>query len=444
MTAYRKIQILLALCTGWMIDMPCGYAQPELWRAEVRSMFPAQTKNLWIHHMKGHIAGLHHVDFILGTDGQQCKGVYILESSKARFYFEGEDRNESLDLVEQTRSGRVTGFISGIYNGQNLTAVWTDIHKIQRIPVVCTLWSHDTAAPPEACPSAESISVYEGMAGNEKVKLFVRKNEDKCALQWYIGEKQYEEEIRLPASGRFFTLNNKCPLLNGKKLHAPTDDWTGTSDLDLVDNDRIYKLSVKQQLDFECYEFADFATRMELIKPKSDHKKFNSWLEQKFRLWHMENKLRKDNKPDHEYAVADRWKYSIYGWVEVYFFNNELISGIIYRQNSQETHTDKQAFIYDLSGGRELTLSDIFGKNFNAQEYINRVIAARKKEMALSDSLKKWADGQTFRNLALKPSGISCTTDFHPVFGELEIMIPLTELKTNIQLKSLLKELNND
>ena len=104
-------------------------AQKKYTKADVREMFPVNIKDLWINTLSGHLDAVHIVDMIIGTDGHTCKGLYTMRNSGVTFFFEGDDIDHQLKLVELTSDARMSGFIYGTYDGENLEAQWMNADK---------------------------------------------------------------------------------------------------------------------------------------------------------------------------------------------------------------------------------------------------------------------------------------------------------------------------
>lgn len=422
-------------------------AQPEKLRSDVRAMFASDTKDLWINQLSGHLDGVHVLDMVIGTDGKQCKGKYTLRSSNTSFIFEGEDTGEQLRLIELTDTGLFCGYILGNYDGKNLNAVWMDVKKIQKIPLTArvnaTYDTHDAIS----CDAARWISRYEGRIDNEKVSLIVLNDKDHVTLNWITGGLFFSDAFAMTGTQSLFPdINFAGTVLANKKLNLNSIANKSATDkgAEIISGNQVQRLSTSASLEFDCFEFADFTTLMELVKPNPGKQKFNTWLEQNFKTWFSEIQKRKSHKPDEDYSTTERWAYNVTGWVEVDLYNQDLLSGTVYTQIPKDKKVYKHAFIYDLGNGKEIKFADIFDKNFNFTDFIKKTIKAKKKELTVPAVMRKWIDEQDFMNISLKYQGLSCRTNFHTVYGEHEIIIPYKDISDKIKLRVLLKEINQD
>ena len=420
-------------------------AQQDKHRQEVRAMFTEDKKDLWIHQLSGLLDGIHKIDMVIGTDGKECKGIYTLRSSNLSFYFEGEDTGEHIRLLEMTKSGKFSGYIMGNYDGKNLNAIWMDVKKIQQLTLTASVQNNFITERDKVCNSPEWISKYEGKIEGERLKLTVHFQKGQYKLLWQAGDRIFSDIYTDDLNQSTFPeLNFSGTVLNKKKLNLKsiTESTSADNVVQLLSGNEVFKMNLTARLNFDCYEYANFSTRWELIRPNPEKPKFSAWLEQNFKQWFSENQKKSFQQSDDEFSTTERWAHNIYGWVEVDLFNADLISGTVYRQHSQESNVQKHAFIYDLSNGKELKIGELFEKNFDATDYIRKVIKARKKELQVTPVMRKWINGQDFLNISLTSQGISCRTAFHTVYGEHEILIPYKDIKDKIKLRTLLKELN--
>ena len=134
--AFCLMVLLQAGITGQHPGLPSGHSKEE-----VRALFPADIKNLWINYLTGTVAGCHVIDMILGTDGHTCKGLYTIRTSNTTFLIEGEDNANQLRLIEYNTDYRATGFLNGRYDGLSFTGIWENTSRNHSYPVSLALVS---------------------------------------------------------------------------------------------------------------------------------------------------------------------------------------------------------------------------------------------------------------------------------------------------------------
>ncbi|MBC7884750.1 MAG: hypothetical protein H7X99_04710, partial [Saprospiraceae bacterium] len=204
----------------------------------------------------------------------------------------------------------------------------------------------------------------------------------------------------------------------------------------------IIPLKSERRLVYECYEYADYYSRMECVRPMTGYKKFDIWIETAFKDWVRANLEKFKSIDSGDIGTNERWSQTAYGWVDVDLFLNDMISGTIYMQSSWSPVTRKKAFIYDLKNGKEMILQDIFERNFESKSFFDLLIPAMKKEFHSKPELKTWIEGQRFEHITIKDNGISFKTDFNTIYGEKEILIPFANLTDKLKHRSLIKALS--
>jgi hypothetical protein len=418
-------------------------AQKKYTKADVREMFPVNIKDLWINTLSGHLDVVHIVDMIIGTDGHTCKGLYTMRNSGVTFFFEGDDIDHQLKLVELTSDARMSGFIYGTYDGENLEAQWMNADKNRTMSLKLSFVNSFENHQADKCKQSQWHRIFAGKAENKDIKLhLIKDNLAYTAINYEDGNKMKD---LMPGKGtrvEIFELGFKNSVFSGKSLVIDTSNLDKISIVHLDDGgyEVSSALKLEASLDFECYEYADYHSRLVANKLKSGNKKFDLWLEQKYQSW-IEGSIEKLKVSNTKIGTKDRWIQVAEGWVEVDLFSSDIISGTIYLQTSLHHETEKIPFIYDLKSSKEITLQDIFDNKFDSKEYFKLVIPAKKKEIVWQKECKKWIDNQFFDHVTLKENGICFRTDFHTVYGEKEILIPYDTVEQNFKNRNLLKDI---
>lgn len=439
-----RLKIYIFIISAFLGKADAIHAQFIHSKAEVRGMFPSNTRDLWINQLCGTIDNKHVVDMTIGTDGRQCKGFYTLRSSNTTFYFEGQDIEHHLKLVELNQDFRMTGFIFGKYDGEILEGQWMNSDKQMVLPMHLKLVKTFSEYSGDQCKTSHWQKIFRGKINDRHVKIQIIK--DQLNFTWLVEEDRIKFKDLLPGKGtriESFQLNYKNSVFNKKWIVLDTAALDKIDIVYLDENGYEVTTGLKEEasLKFECYEYADYRSRLECIRPVSANKKFNVWMENTLKDW-MQHRLKEmETFENHDAGTRERWVISANGWVEVDLFMENMISGTVYMQDSWHNDTKKISFIYDLNAGKEMVLQDIFDSKFNSREYFRLVIPARKKEIQWNPEIKKWIDGQEFNYITLKEEGICFRTSFSTIYGEKEILIPYEQVELNLKNKNLLKDL---
>lgn len=433
---------LILLVFVWIPNV--FYAQGKYNREDVRALFPAEIKNLWINSLNGNLDNKHNVDMIIGTDGHVCKGFYTLRNSGVTFFFEGKDDNNALKLVELNTENKASGFIMGHYDGESFSGFWQNMDKTVSLPMELTYIPKSGIPNIKSCVQDGWYRIYTGKLDDKSVKLLLAKDNNSFKVSFYadstrltdvIPSKNIKTETLVP--------NFSSAFWGDKSILIDTSDLNQIKIITANEKDFVLNAILKspEVLDFECYEYADYYSRLVIQKPVSNNKKFNKWLEDKMVGWIDDNigdlkKIKSD-----QIGTRDRWVQYAEGWVEIELFTGDYLSGTIYLQTSLKTGTKKIPFIYDLRIGKELKLQDFFNKDFDSKDYFKYVLQSKKKEITWKPEIKKWVEGQAFDFVTLTDRGISFKTELSSIYGEKEILIPYREMNENLKMNNLIKEL---
>ncbi|MBL0099903.1 MAG: hypothetical protein IPP49_07520 [Saprospiraceae bacterium] len=420
------------------------FSQTKYTKADVREMFPSNTKDLWINYLSGTLDDKHVADMIIGTDGHTCKGLYTMRSSNTTFFFDGEDRDHQLRLVELTANGRTSGFIYGNYDGEKFYGQWMNGDKNLSLPFQLRIVNSFDNYIPAKCHHSQWQRIFAGRIDDKPVRLHIQRDKQLYSMTLYEGGHK-TKDVFIGDGSRVELLEFKIENSVLSRKWATID----TSNLDKLDiiylDDNNYEVSstlkAEAILDYECYEYADYYSKLESIRPLSKHKKFDIFIENSLKKWLTENIEKLKNTNQEEIGTKDRWIQEANSWVEVDLFLDDIISGTIYMQTSWSPVTEKKAFIFDLKNGKEMILQDIFDNKFASKSYFDLVISDQKENTKWSPEVKNWIEKQKFDFVTLSDEGILFKTPFSTIYGEKEILVPYTSVAAHIKNKNLLKDI---
>jgi len=414
-------------------------------KSQVAAMFPPNTRDLWINYLSGTIDGLHVVDMIIGTDGHSCRGLYTLRNSGVTFTFEGDDHDHQLKLVELNNDGRLTGFLYGRYDGQSFDGLWMNAKKNLSLPFKLNFVNSFADFKGAVTDRCQWYQCFSGKVDNKNVTLAINRDKELYTCHVWQDDRKNVDIVPGKSEGTFTSLdldisktvfNNKVAVIDTSNLSKIEIKYKDTKG-----NETSTSLKSERRLEFVTYEYADYLSRLECVRPVLKHKKFDPWIEEKLVDWLDEtvSKLKASNPKN--IGTYERWTQLYSGWVEVDLYLDDVISGTIYMQSSEQPTTEKISFIYDLKNNKEVPLQSLFNEDFDSKDYFKKVLLAKKKELKWKPEVKSWVDGQKFNYVTLKDTGFSFKTDFSTIYGEKEIIIPYQELAVNLKNRSVIKEL---
>jgi hypothetical protein len=433
----KHFLIVFHFCLLMLQTVSYTWAQPKYSKADVREMFPSNTKNLWINYLSGKIDDTHTIDMIIGTDGHTCKGLYTLRSSNITFFFDGEDANNQLKLAEMNKDLKFTGYLNGKYDGTTFEGQWMNTRKNVRYPIKLGFVNSFDNYIPDHRVVGQWNRIYSGTITEKPIKIQIIKFDSLYTViytdehqlrkkETYIGKELQVEMLKMGFSGS--TLSNKWIMI----------DTARTENIDVIypdDNgyEVVSSLKMTDALEYSTFEYADYYSKLICTRPITGNKRFDTWMSNVFKVWlDTSVKKLKDISTD-EIGTKDRWIQVANGWVEVDLYVGDLISGTMYMQSSWQNETEKIPFIYDLRAGKEMTLQDIFDNKFDSKEYFKVVIPDIVKSTTWHKDVKNWVTKQTFDYVCLKEDGISFSTRFNTLYGEKEIVIPYQNVKQNLK-----------
>lgn len=436
MTKYPYIFIFFILFCSFQAGTQ-HVASSTAVREEVKSMFDKKVKNVWVVLSSGKLDDIHIVDMAFGTDGKTYRGFYYLRSSGERFELEGEESDGLYTFIETNKRGKTTGFLIGAFDGQKFTGEWIPVDKSRKLPFkTMVLESFDTYQP-VLCDHKMWQAYYQGKIDNLPAHVFASKHEHDYHVYVKWNGITKTDSFNETTGNYVFSLS----LTESHKIIFDFDagDYLVVENNVNNQNFLLYKEAYAQ---FECFEFANFTTRLETIRPVFPNKKFVLWLDDEFNKWHEQGRKKISVHTDE--AVVNHHRYTDigYGWVEISYLDNNFISGHIFTQASWKKGTEKKSFIFDTKASKILEPASLLQESFMDPLQIDSIVTSKIKNICYNDpKLKEWVCNQPFNHITLHEKGLSFQTKFSNIFGEHEVIITYEELKPLLKNKSVLRNL---
>lgn len=434
MTRILFISFIFLICFSLSGNSQNPYSSTAI-REEVKSLFDKKTKNVWVVLSCGKLDQTHVVDMAFGTDGHTIRGFYFLRSSGERYYIDGDENNGIFKLVETNKRGKTTGFIIGKFDGQHFNGKWIDGEKRNSLSYETTVVESFDQYHPVLCDHKIWHAYYRGKMENIPTQVYLQKNDTLYSIFAKTGGIITADTTISPASGNVltFTIGEKYTVI----LDPDSPEYLLVENTENFQNVLLNREGLAQ---FECFEFANFTTRIETMRPVVNNKKFNVWLDEEFKKWH-EHGHKKINLAAIESAPNDeRYKDLGYGWVELTYVDDQYISGHIYMQSSWKKGTDKKSFLFDLKSSRQLNAELLLRESMERPELVDSIVTAEKEHLYVrDDKVKKWVKSQPFEHVTLHTRGMSFQTAFSNIYGEYGFILPFDSLKGYCKNKSFFK-----
>lgn len=404
-------------------------------KEEVKALFDKKVKNIWVILISGKLDGIHVVDLAFGTDGKSCKGFYYLRSSGERFELDGDEQNSDITFVETNKRGKSTGFIIGHFDGQQFKGKWMDAFKKESLGFEGEVVNKFDDYHPILCGGREWHHFYKGKIDNMPICVFIDKKEDTYTVFSKLNQNIFTDTLLLGDNEEVIVF-----MISPHYKAILTKDAQDYLLIEKSENYQNFLLKREASAVFECFEFANFTTRIETMRPLIDHKKFNHWLDNEFKNWHNSSHKKISVTSEESIPNTNRYKDIGYGWVEISFLNDEFVSGNIFTQSSWKKGTDKKSFVFDLKSGKILEPIDFLALSFEHPLGIDSLVQVKKNALTFRDkSVKEWVSKQNFNYICLYENGIKFQTCFSNIYGEHEVELNFDELRPLCKSKSILK-----
>lgn len=400
----------------------------------VEGLFNKDAKLKWVRYFRGRMDDVSEVVLSLGFDGNQCKGYLNYSESKTRFQLSGTLDGVVLVLNESDSQGMITGHLTGTLQGEQLEAEWTNATNTlgSRLEAKESKSQH---ASDVSCGDNKWISRYVARWANARVD-FTLARVNNGGLNGYLWIESDNKTYNL--KGKIFPDDHyelQAILPNGKvaaqlqgslKNPQSTDcQWVGSGEK------RTIKLMQRYQYQVGCLEYADYTSSYDAIYPRTDCTYCNSVFDQRITAWVAQCKTafqaqKKPNKPEFRNTLrASSW-YEITCWTETIF------CGYLTFAESWKSQTNGISFNFDLKQGKEISLEDLFNKNFNAQDWFAeyaRKESPKMNKFAADPKFREWLQKDGFPMFTIRRDGLELSTHFHPIYGQYHLTVPYTTLK---------------
>lgn len=417
----KKLMVILFF---FLYSIPF-WAQAEY--KKVREMFDVPHTNIDQYVYKGHLDGVHPVEFFLGKRSDQVKGYYRLVSSGETFLLEGESQNNYLVLSEFNKNGEQLGTFEckscKLDEMSELDLLWKSIANQDALNFSLQKHNYSDFAP---LAHKSSLRKFCDFKNNECFTIEIYE-ENKADLVWASAKREpiFIESIdplvfHLKDSTKFEFTSQKLRS-NNKGQFLFYDE------VNQAEFKRLY------------YASADLLSDVEY--PILNHEGFDRFIadlvaEEKRKTQKELKSFQKDNSSSQENT---HFQYKWNGWTEIDCIGSSYISGRLILNKSISGKTEKNVFpfIFDLSNNRNYTFFQQFKSDVDIRSYLARKI---ENEIALNSSFAD-LESKDFKYFSLSENNVLISTDFSHAQGISVIKIPYSDLKTWMKRNSLIKKI---
>jgi len=140
-----------------------------------------------------------------------------------------------------------------------------------------------------------------------------------------------------------------------------------------------------------------------------------------------------DNRLDHS-AIA---------WFDIFYWDNNLISGKWTIQKSWNNDIESIQINYSIKKNKEIDIKKQFKKDFDLEFYLSHFIESEKKELPGYKNLlvRNRLQKASFDFINFDPEGIVLSTDFNTLFGAFEMKIPFDDVEQDLKKRTELRRI---
>jgi hypothetical protein len=400
----------------------------------VMKLFDQPASVQWIRTFKGRIDDVAQADITLGFDGRQCKGFLMYPKNRLRFRLEGTfpDSNR-LRLEERDANNQVSGRLEGRIHGRHLSADW-----INHDNTLGTRVEADEPTPGQilstGCGDNKWTARYLTRFNNARADMVLSRQHNGYlyGYLWIEADaKTYLLRGEASHTGKFsvkvFQPGQKQSATLTGDLKNPQEmevKWTGNET-------REFKFVQRERLITGCLENADYKSISDALYPRTSCAACNTWFEQRATAWF--NKSKSTLSADKVAPAPDnRNKQRGSAWTEVVCWTENIFTGYFVFSETWNPAAQGVAFNLDLRKGKEIKLTDLFNKSFEAEKWLADYCKKESPKMpqyAADAKYREWLAANGFPLIAIHREGLQLATHFHPEYGQQFLIVPYADLK---------------
>lgn len=400
---------------------------------------------IWERSWKGQFDLYHPISLTLAFDGQALKGTYAFQENGPYFLLEGTINKGEWVLLEIDTEGRVSGSLVLYPQGKNLSGQWWTVDFSRNAPV--WLKPAEIILIKEFTPACV---YYSGISGEGNACDFMLQKESPGQCSGYFFR---------PEMLRVVKAYGECadPICDRLAFTSETDEiWSaelitsakGKPRL-VVRNageDQIYILTEHFRAPLEVRHRASYTGTVDAVFPSGIDQGLDRWVRKEAGSWIERSWNILDHEGISEISVQSRYVHALSLWTDIGLVKAGVISGLISFLDPDTGIYRRKSFTYNINASHWLPEEEIFRDSEDVDELFREVVHTVRR-VAHSDKLTEeynnWVETVEFKHQFFRIDGLVRTTDFHPMFGDLEAVVSYMQLKSGIRYKPLRKSLVN-
>ena len=436
----KKILILLF----GLLSFSDSFCQSPDLAAEAKALFNENTKLKWVKDFKGRINNYNDIALAIAYDGWLCKGVIQHVRSGEQFSLDGILEKNQLILKEIDANGNISGYLKGSYEKNTFNGNWSNFDNSVGSPIHFRQFESKSLVP-SFCGNDKWLRHYTATFGKQAIEIFIQKGEED-RVSGIVFFKQEKKSLNATGNwsketGLHLQLRDNYGK-NFAKIIAPKisqKELKGS----IIYNQKDFincKFKLSGKLGVGCIEQSDYLSNYDLIFPKTSNAVFNNWIESLV-TEEAKNLSKIGNQAIAQkasFTPEDRYQNRSNGWFEVGFFDENLISGILFLESTIKS-PNAVSVNFDLKNNRLILFEDIFREEYDRNYFVENVIRwelTKHERYSTDPAFRQWIKSVDFPQMILLKNGLHFSTNFNPIYGRQGITIPYEKLKSFVKKDS--------
>ncbi len=388
-------------------------------------MFDESAEIEWIRTLEGTVNDLHPIKVALGFDGSNYKGKLTILDDNTSFDLIGAMDRKRLVLQEIDKNGLHTGYLIGTLEDDRFTGQW---------------WSNDMSRSTDIRLMESGLVILKnfeplmlklkGMAGEELFDCILMvettdvisgtwQREKECVRMIGQCDDMLCTQIELVVSeGELSGARVFLTMENDKTFHVDIENGSASQygTIEIVDEVILHRRAQ-----------ADDTFIIDFTYPEIVEGDFNAWIDEKFLDW-FNATLSIFGQNDSK-GPEGRWSQTASGWLDLFLYTDDLVSGLITYYNPERKNYDREYFIYSIDEARELKLTELSKKDRN-------LLAELQGRIDIEG-----INSNEFKYPVLTRSGFFICTEFDAVEGDYSTMVSYEAVEKAVKRKSFFTKL---
>lgn len=377
----------------------------------------------WVQTYEGVLADYHPILIILASDSVQIAGYLIHKGDKKSHRLLGDWKNKgSFDLQERDEYDRLTGYMKGIINKDQIKMEWMSADQSRMFDVIA--FQNSLIKIKNFKPNSEWIRI----ASDPPVSISVQKMD-----YGIVSGIAHRNSVYTRFEG--YCLDGTCSIWNtviqnpgGAPIRVQMRQHDGQTYKAVMD-EKEYPAMLTSNYPLNVRQFDNSKGFLDFIYPKLESKTYDAWVS------NWVDKTWNDGvtylTSINENGTPDRLIHRSSGWIEILDAGEDYVSGLATYINPGSTR--RETFLYLKKEDEVIPTSELI----NSESDMKRAeLLAMKSSGTLADAeYQTWLHTAGYKYLIPTREGVVMMTEFNMIYGDDIRLLPLEQSKDLIRKK---------